>query len=185
MDMEGVLEEDMYVFKLAELHTTYESSLKTLNITSSISRTRLKRELMKHFQEHEMQEQSDGKHVIFVWMHSLLRNISLPCQINSETLQLARVAKIICSEVEKAFEFVNKFPPNGQTDCVPCSLNLLVSMELYGPNLKNDVRYNDSPSCLTISQLVIFNSMKTQCSSPILPLGTRLFESLLFPCTLA
>ena len=81
MDMEGAGEEGIYVFKLAKLHTTYESLLKTLNITSSINRTRLKRELMEHFQEHRMQEQSDGKHVIFVFtegMHSLLRNISLP-----------------------------------------------------------------------------------------------------------
>ena len=73
MDMEGALEEGIYVFKLAELHTTYESSLKTLNITSSINRTRLKRELMEHFQEHGMQEQSDGKQVVaaFQGMHSL------------------------------------------------------------------------------------------------------------------
>ena len=51
------------------------SHLKMLNITSSINRTRLKRELMEHFQEHGMQEQSDRKHVIFVFpegMHSLL-----------------------------------------------------------------------------------------------------------------
>ena len=36
---------------------------------------------MEHFQEDGMQEQSDGKHVIFVFpegMHSLLGNISLP-----------------------------------------------------------------------------------------------------------
>ena len=125
MDMEGALEQGMYVFKLAELHTAYESRLKTLNINSSTNRTRLKRELMEYFQEHGMQEQSDGKHVIFVFpegMHSFLRNISLPSQINSEALQLAGVAKIIRSEifqVEKTFEFADKFPPNCQTDCVP------------------------------------------------------------------
>ena len=74
MDMEGALEEGIYVFKLAELHTT-------LNVTSSINRTRLKKQLMEHFQEHGMQEESDGKHVIFVFpegIHSLLRKISLP-----------------------------------------------------------------------------------------------------------
>ena len=60
--------EGIYVFKLAELlHTTYESRLKTLNITSSINKTRLKRELMEHFQEHGMQEQSDGKQVVVVF----------------------------------------------------------------------------------------------------------------------
>ena len=65
-----------------------------------------------------MQEQSDGKHVIFVFpegMHSLLRNISLPFR-----LILKRVAKIIHSEIfhiEKAYEFANKFPPNCQIVC--------------------------------------------------------------------
>ena len=39
-----------------------ESCFKTLNITSSINRTQLMR--MDHFQEHGMQEQSDGKHVV-------------------------------------------------------------------------------------------------------------------------
>ena len=126
---------------------------------------------MEHFQEHGMQEQSDGKHVIFVFpeeMHSLLTNISLPSQINSEDLQLARVSKIIrfqIFQVEKAFEFANKFPPNCQTDCVPYSLIFLISIGLYGPNLKNDVRYNDSQSCLKISQYIIFISKTTQCSS--------------------
>ena len=60
---------------------------------------------MEHFQEHRMQEQSDGKHVIIV---------------NSEALQLARVSKIIRSEIfhiEKAFEFANKFSPNCQIVC--------------------------------------------------------------------
>ena len=62
-----------------------------------------------------------------------------PSQINSKALQLAGVAKIIRSEifqVEKTFEFADKFPPNCQTDCVPYSLNLLISMILYGP-MKN------------------------------------------------
>ena len=39
MGMEGALEEGIYAFKLAELHTTYESRLKKLNITSSNNRT--------------------------------------------------------------------------------------------------------------------------------------------------
>ena len=78
---------------------------------------------MEHFQEHGLQEQSDGKHVSFVFpegMHSILRDISLPSQINSEALQLARVAKMFRFEifqVEKAFEFANKLPLNCQIVC--------------------------------------------------------------------
>ncbi len=155
------------MFKLIELHTAYESRLKTLNFDSSINRTRLKKELLDYFKGHGIQEQSDGKQVIFVFpegMHSLLKNVSIPSQMTSEALQLARVAKLVRAEIfqaEKTFEFANKFPPNCQTDCVPYSLNLLISMILYGPNLKNVNKHNDSQSCLTISQLIIV-SLGTQ-----------------------
>ncbi len=167
MDIESALEEGIYVFKLIELHTAYESRLKTLNFDSSINRTRLKKELLDYFKGHGIQEQSDGKQVIFVFpegMHSLLKNVSIPSQMTSEALQLARVAKLVRAEIfqaEKTFEFANKFPPNCQTDCVPYSLNLLISMILYGPNLKNVNKHNDSQSCLTISQLIIV-SLGTQ-----------------------
>ncbi len=43
MDIESALEEGVYVFKLIELHTTYERRLKTLNFDSSINRTQLKK----------------------------------------------------------------------------------------------------------------------------------------------
>jgi len=60
--------------------------------------------------------------------------------MNSEALQLAGVAKIIRSrifQVEKAFEFANKFPPNCQTDCV------CVDVEIPD-NLSSATKYNNS-----------------------------------------
>ncbi len=59
MDIESALEEGVYVFKLIELHTAYESRFKTLNFDSSINRTRLKKELLDYFKGHGIQEQSD------------------------------------------------------------------------------------------------------------------------------
>ncbi len=90
MDIESALEEGIYVFKLIELHTAYESRLKTLNFDSSINRTRLKKELLDYFKGHGIQEQSDGKQVIFVFpegMQTLLKNVSIPSQMTSEALQ--------------------------------------------------------------------------------------------------
>ncbi len=88
MDIESALEEGVYVFKLIELHTVYESQLKTLNFDSSINITRLKKELLDYYSKgHGNQEQSDGKQVIFVFpegMHSLLKNVFIPSQITSE-----------------------------------------------------------------------------------------------------
>ena len=74
MDMEDALEEGICI----QTGRATEGYLKTLNITSSINRTQLKRELMDHFQEHGTQEQSDGKHVVDffrrdAFMHSLLK----------------------------------------------------------------------------------------------------------------
>ena len=66
---------------------------------------------------------------------------------------------------------------------MPYSLNLLISIALYGPNLKNDARYNDSQCCLTISQLILFNSTRTQCSLKNNSTSTRLLENPLFLCT--
>ncbi len=143
--------------------------MKKLRVDFSTNRSRLKEELTDYFKEHGIQEQSEGKNVILLFpegMHSLLQNMSsLHSQINSETLQLASVAKIIRQEIfqeENNFQFGCKFPPNCQKECVPYNLNFLISMILYGPN-------QDSPmnvqSCLTISQLILFNSKKKQTQS--------------------
>ena len=104
----------------------------------------------------------------------------------SEALQLAGVDKIISSEIFQAENALqNKFPTNCQTECLSYSLNILNPMILSEPNLKNDGRYNNSQSCLTISQLIIFNSFKgNTVQFKIVPLGTRLLENSLFLCTL-
>lgn len=168
MHVEGALEQGTYVFKLAELHAAYENRLKKLSVDFSTNRTRVKGELIDYFQKYGIQEQSDGKNVLLIFpegMHSLLRSVS---QIDSETLQLAAVAKIIRREIfqaENSFKFGAKFPVNCQKDCLPYNLNLLISMILYGPNLRDEENYNNSQSCLTISQLIIFNSKKRQTSS--------------------
>ena len=61
MYIESAIEEGTHGFKLAELHTAYESSL----INFSANRTRLKVELLEHFQECGIQEQTDGKKTLF------------------------------------------------------------------------------------------------------------------------
>ena len=129
MYIESAIEEGTRAFKLAELHTAYESSL----INLSANRTRLKVELLEHFQEWGIQEQTDGKNIVLFFpegMHSLLKNITLPSQLNSEALKLAAVAKLVRSEIfqgDESFKFDGNFPLDCQNDSVPYNLNLLIS----------------------------------------------------------
>ncbi len=162
MHIESSLEEGIYVFKLTELHDRYENRSKKLHVDFSTNRTRLNEELTDYSKEHGIQEQSEGKNVILLFpegMHSLLQNMSsLDSQINSETLQLASVAKIIRQEIfqeESNFRFGCKFPPNCQKECVPYNLNLLISMILYGPN-------QDSHECTVLSRYISINTLQLQ-----------------------
>ena len=123
---------------------------------------------MEHFQECGIQEQTDGKNIVLLFpegMHSLLKNFTLHSQLNSEALKLAAVAKLLRSEIfqgDESFKFDGKFPLDCQKDSVPYNLNLLISMILYGPNLSDEENYINSQSCLTISQLIMFNSKRRQ-----------------------
>ena len=152
------------MFKLAELHTAYECSL----INLSANRTRLIVELLEHFQECGIQEQTDGKNIVLLFpegMHTLLKNITLSSQLNSETLKLAAVAKLVHSEIfqgDESFKFDGKFPLDCQKHSVPYNLNLLISVILYGPNLSDEENDINSQSCLTISLLIMFNSKRRQ-----------------------
>ncbi len=64
MHFENDIEKGTCVFKLADLHASYEEHMEQLNITTSINRTRLKGELLDYFQKYGIQEQSDGKNVV-------------------------------------------------------------------------------------------------------------------------
>ena len=148
---QGLLLSWSHAFKIAELHTAYESSL----INLSANRTRLKVELLEHFQECGIQEQTDGKNIVLLFpegMYSRLKNITLPSQLNSKVLKLAAVAKLVRSEIfqgDESFKLDGKFPLDCQKDSVPYNLNLLISMILYGPNLSDEEDFINSQSCLT------------------------------------
>ena len=56
---------------------------------------------------------------------------------------------------EKSFMFNGKFPPECQKQSVPVILKCLISSILNGSNIK-DHNSNESLSCLTISQIILF-----------------------------
>ena len=81
---------------------------------------------------------------------------------------MASVANLIRNAMfrtENKFIFEGHFPTNCQKDSVPYSLKLPVSMILNGPSLKNEENSIESQNCLTISQLIRYNTNKKSSTS--------------------
>ena len=66
---------------------------------------------------------------------------------------------------EDSFHFTGTFASDCEERTVPSSLKSLVSMLLYGPNIKDQTIAN-SRACLTICQLILFNSKEKPSEKP-------------------
>ena len=160
MTIETDIEQGTNVFKLKDLYAAYEKNIRQFHIDVALNRTRLKEEILDHSQKYGIQEQYDGKHVIFIFpegISEILQNACFQSTLKSEAMQLASVAKLnrtAMFQTEKKFKFEGKFPNSCQKDSVPYSLNLLVSMILNGPSQKNEENSIELQSCFPISQLL-------------------------------
>ncbi len=157
--IESALEEGTHIFKLAEVHKLYQSYLENLGVDITVNKSRLKSDLLEHFQTSAVQEQLDGKNSILVFpegMHEMFQSAKLS-DYKSEALQIAKITKEIRKEIFafEHFKFSGSFPENCRSTSVPYNLKLLVAMLLEGTNA--DI---DSQACLTITQLTLFNSKK-------------------------
>ncbi len=109
MHVENDIEKGTCVFKLADLHASYEEHMEQLNITTSINRTRLKGELLDYFQKYGIQKQSDVKNVVLLFpkgMQEILRSSCCLSECKSEAVQFASVAMIVRRAM---FQNENKF----------------------------------------------------------------------------
>ncbi len=91
-------------------------------------------------------------------MKKILQNLN---SYQSEAVQIASIANSIRKEMfeHEKYKFSGQFPSNCQRDCIPYNLKLLISMIMYGPNLKSEGNIN-SQACLTASQIILFNTKK-------------------------
>lgn len=154
----------VHIFKLSELHKLYVQRLCDLGFDKTVNKTRLKNKIVSHFAEN-IQEQADGRNTLLVFkdgMKSILKDALASRDIESEFLDYAKVAKNIRSEVfgSEMFKFSGSFPFNCQYESVPPSLMCLISMLLNGSNI-NEQETDISQACLTIAQLIIFNTKKS------------------------
>lgn len=135
----------------------------------TINKTCLKTELLEHFETSAVQEQSDGKKVLLVFpdgMHEMFQSAKLLSDYKSEALQISRIARDIRREMfaHEHFKFSGSFPQNCQSISVPYKLQSQASHStiLDGTSSKGNT---DSQACVTIAQLIVYNSKKKSKNS--------------------
>ena len=108
----------------------------------------------------------EGREVLLVFNKDVGVVLRQVCKSNydSDALHLSKVAQIVRRDMlkpQKAFE--GSFTAKCQDQSVPYSLKSLVSMILEGPSIShqtNEIRSCNDQAVLTISQLMIYNSVK-------------------------
>ena len=79
--IENLLVDGTFIFKMSDIHKLCQKYLKDLKVDITINKTRLKTELLEHFELSAVQEQSDGKNVLLVFpegMHEIFQSAKLP-----------------------------------------------------------------------------------------------------------
>ena len=155
-------------FKLADLALMYKTRLEQLGVDvgGRIHTSRLKDRLLSvlpDLQVHSQQE-SQGKCIILTFDEDVGSALTKACNNDDDGLHLARAAQIVRKEMfEKKYLFDGSFKPSCETDLIPSSLIALVRMILDGPNIKRQSEVADATTraSLSISQLLMFNSMKS------------------------
>lgn len=151
-----------FLFKLNEMHSLYVERLKDLGIRKTINKSRLKAKILEAFPL--VQEQSHGQNIVFVFeegMRSMLTDALIIRDFSEDALILSKAAAIIRNDMfnHTGFKFTGSFSEGCQESSVPASLKLILSMILNGATLKDQSK-SDSQACLTIGQMIFFNTKK-------------------------
>ena len=159
--IENKIEEGSYIFKLSEIHSLYDDRLSVLGLHTSVNKSRLKTQILLHFAS-DCQEQSDGRNTLLVFTEGLQRKLQSAVtarDFDGEAMSMSRVVNSVRCDMaaQDGFEFSGSFPTDCQERSVPVSLKSLVSMLLYGNDI-TDQNNGHSQACLTICQLILFNS---------------------------
>lgn len=132
-------------------------------ISSDIHTTRLKERLLAVFPD--LGAHNQGRDVLLVFNSDIGEAIRRACDQDSDydALHLSKAAKLIRDDIFKLQQsFRGTFPPRCQDDSIPASLMTIVNLILEGPSIKKESAKDKvvKRACLTISQLVAFNSVK-------------------------
>lgn len=113
----------------------------------------------------EAQAQSDGKNTLLGFdkaMQQILKQ-AVNCSYDDDAIVLSKAAKIIHEDIlnSNVTEFNGSFCADCQQQSVPTNVKYFVSMLLNGCTIKDQ----DSQSCLTISQTIVFNCKRKSKAS--------------------
>ena len=156
------------VFKLTDLAQLYKTRLEQLGVDVSrrIHTSRLKFRLLSVLPN--LKATSQGKNVMLSFDDDIGGAIQKACDhdYNSDcdAIHLVQAAKIVRKELfQLKYSFNGSFTEECQQSVIPQSLLALVNMILQGPNIKPQsqvINAADKTAAHSISQLVIFNSVK-------------------------
>ena len=149
--------ENIAVLKLSDLVRFFSSKLQELGIEpGKINATRLKDRVLAAFPD--LTAHTQGREVLLALKHEIGDVLKEAKDKDSEAQHLAKAANIVRRDIlQIKNSFNGTFEPECQRNAIPASLKTLISMIIKGPTTKIDPA--DSQVCLTVSQLVVFNSV--------------------------
>ena len=156
------------VFKLADLASTYKARLEQLGaaVEGRIHSTRLKARLLSVFPD--LRECKEGCNVLLTFDKDIGDAIRKACEqdnFDNDAMHLARAAQVVHRDMfDRKFTFNGSFKQGCQEAAVPPSLLALINMILEGPSIKRQTAVAANAAALSISQFLIFNSMKRRRS---------------------
>jgi len=153
--------DQLLVFKLSDLAKLYSQQLEQLQADEGrVNTSRLKERILSAFPN--LSAHSEGRDVLLASnqeIGSVLRQAAN--DDNSDACHLARAANIIRRDIlQMNNTFNGTFPPECQENAIPSSLKTLVNIILRGPTvISQPVERSSDQACLTIAQLIVFNSV--------------------------
>ena len=149
--------EEPAVLTLSDLVRFYTSKVQELGAEcGKVNATRLKERVQAAFPD--LTAHAEGREIQLVPQHEIGGMLSKVKKMDSDAWCLARAAHIVRREILKVKNSFNgTFLSECQKKAVPVSLLTLVGMIIKGPTTKIDP--SDSQACLSIAQLIVFNSI--------------------------
>ena len=156
------------VFKLADLAQMYKTRLEQLGveIDGRVHTSRLKLRLLSVIPN--LRATTQGRNVMLSFDDdigdALQKACDYDCYNDHDAMDLVRAAKVVRREMFKQkYSFDGSFTEESLRNVVPQSLLALVNMILKGLSIEHQIQQVNAPdtaACNTISQLLMFNSVK-------------------------
>ncbi len=125
-----------------------------------VNSTYLKNRILAHFPD--LQAHKEVRNILLVFNEDVGPAMRKACEHDADAIHLARAANIVRREIfNQKSCFTGSFDSQCQPSSVPNSLMALVSMILYGPNIKTQSSYLSTPQ-----DIVTVADVQQLCTSP-------------------